>query len=72
MRLMAFVTVPDPIRAHRGEPTAAPPLAPRARAPPAIELAPLDTFAFDQTPYWDRTAAPEDLQCEFEPCELYS
>ena len=69
MRLIAFVTVPDPILAHRGEPTAAPPLAPRARAPPAIDLAPLDTFAFDQTPHWDLTAAPEDLPYKFEPTE---
>jgi hypothetical protein len=46
------------ILAHIGEPTISPPLAPRARAPPDLEVEPAATleFAFDQSPPWDPTA----------------
>ena len=65
MRLIAFLIDPDSIRAlltHLGEPTTPPPLTPRARAPPALEIAWLDTrgFELDQSPPWDPTAAAPD------------
>lgn len=58
MRLIAFLTEPASIRAllaHLGEPTAAPPLAPRARDPPDPETAwaGTPTFTFDQSSPWD-------------------
>jgi len=70
MRLVAFLTEPAAIRAilaHLGEPTAPPPLAPRARAPPKI--GPEDVgfgFAFDQSPTWDPIAPAPDSEVTFD------
>jgi hypothetical protein len=59
MRLIAFLTEPNSIRAllaHLGEPTTPPALAPRARDPPELDAG--FAFAFDQSPSW--TAPPPD------------
>jgi hypothetical protein len=71
MRLIAFLTEPTSIRAllrHLGQPTTAPPLAPRARAPPEFDTDRPGTgdFAFDQSPPWDPSAATPDPGCPFD------
>jgi hypothetical protein len=69
MRLIAFLIHPASIRfilAHLGEPTTAPPLAPRARAPPELETALAGTPAFDQSPSWDPAAAPPSPGLSFD------
>lgn len=68
MRLIAFITEPatiEGILTHWGEPTTPPPLAPRARAPPALESADA-SFAFDQTPCWNPAAAVAVPAFEFD------
>jgi hypothetical protein len=70
MRLIAFLTEPTSIRAllrHLGQPTTAPPLAPRARAPPEFDTDQPGTgdLAFDQSP-WDPSAATPDPGCSFD------
>jgi len=47
-----------------GEPTAPPALAPRARDPP--ELHARFACAFDQSPWWDSTAAASDPSFHFD------
>ncbi len=52
MKLIAFITEPVAIRGiltHVGESVTPPPLSPRARAPPQIEIAHTAAFAFDQS-----------------------
>ncbi len=68
MRLIAFLTEPGSIRAilaHLGEPTTPPPLAPRARAPPALNAG--FAFEFDQSAPWDPSTAPPASGFPFEP-----
>jgi hypothetical protein len=69
MRLIAFITAPQTLHAilaHLGEPTTAPPLAPRARAPPDIDAADDGvTMPFDHSPLWDPIATAPDPGFEF-------
>jgi len=71
MRLIAFLTEPAAIcmiLAHLGEPTAPPPLAPRARSPPEpeTEWAGTPEFAFDQSPPWNLTTPAPDPGLPFD------
>ena len=50
-----------------GEPLHPPPLAPRARAPPELELAHTAAFAFDQSPDWEHGAITADPGYQFDP-----
>jgi hypothetical protein len=67
MRLIAFLTEPASIRtilAHLGEPTTPPALAPRASDPPVLDVG--FTFAFDQSPWSDSTAAASNPSFHFD------
>jgi hypothetical protein len=52
------------ILAHLDEPTTPPPLAPRARHPPELDAA--FTLGFDQSPWWDSTAAASEPSFHFD------
>lgn len=52
------------ILAHLGEPTTPPALAPRARDPPVLDAG--FSCAFDQSPWWDSTAAASEPSFHFD------
>lgn len=69
MKLIAFITEPVAIRGiltHVGESVTPPPLAPRARAPPQIEIAHTAAFAFDPSVDWELRSVTPDPGFQFD------